>query len=297
MITPQNFRRLVSPIRADQCLLGCVAENNSTYLGQAVRFVQALRWFGGALASARVRVCVVDDINVTYRRQLESLGADLRVVARFHPRNPFANKLQFFTQMDWDEAAMVMLLDCDTAVVRDPLPLLDMDCFQAKIADVVTVSHEAFQQIFARYDLELPPQSHVSAFEPTSTIPYCNSGVLFIPNHIGHKLISLWRDWNTRLADNLELLGPHARHCNQASLAVALAESGVPFRAVGWELNYPLHLTHLPAPAGFVDCDPIVLHYHDRVDAEGMLLACPYPQAQARVAAFNARLRAECRPP
>jgi hypothetical protein len=287
--------RLLPPptLRPEVCLVGCVAENNDKYLRQTVRFVQAIRWFGGSLAGVRIRVCVVDDIEPAYARRLERLDADVRIVHRFHPRNPYANKLQFFNQLEWNEAEMVMLLDCDTAVVRDPLPFITSDAFQAKIADLPSVSHEVFTQIFNRYGLTLPKRSHVTDFNPTPTIPYCNSGVLFIPAQIGRRLIPAWRDWNIRLADNLEILGPYACHCDQASLAVALAETGVPFRPVDRALNYPLHLTHMPAPAGFAESDPVVIHYHDRIDAEGFLLPTPYPKAQVRIAALNARSRPE----
>src|SRR6202035_255686 len=47
------------PPLPEECLIGCVAENDPRFLAAACRLVQSIRWFGGALAGARVGVCVV----------------------------------------------------------------------------------------------------------------------------------------------------------------------------------------------------------------------------------------------
>jgi hypothetical protein len=58
-------------------------------------------------------------------------------------------------------------------------------------------------------------------------------------------------------------------------------------------MNYPLHLTHLAPPPGFAECDPVVLHYHDRVDDQGLISPCPYPIAQRRIDLLNARIQVD----
>src|SRR4030088_1780807 len=106
------------PIRADQIVIGCVTEDNPKYLGQALRLVQSIRWFGGELARARIVVCAVERLDAGARWALERLGAEIRIVPRFDLRNPSANRLQLFDQIWNGSEQMLLALDCDTIVVR-----------------------------------------------------------------------------------------------------------------------------------------------------------------------------------
>jgi hypothetical protein len=69
---------------------------------------------------------------------------------------------------------VLFLLDCDTIVVRDPLPFLTGDAFEAKIAPTPTGS---------------------------PTIPYFNAGVFAIPTEMARTLAPVWRRYNEVLAD------------------------------------------------------------------------------------------------
>jgi hypothetical protein len=288
-------RRLASgallggPPRPEDCLVGCVTENRPVFLAQAYRLVRSIRWFGGGLSRARVWVCAVEEIDPAARRALEALGAEVRIVPRFDPRNPPANKLGFLSAAAEEDARMILLLDCDTLVVQDPLPFLRRDTFQAKIADIPSVPHEVFQGLFRHYGLPLPAPRYRTTFLATPTIRYCNSGVIAVPADLARDLVPVWRDYNARLLDVPELLGACAHHSNQASLALALAACPVPFREAPPALNFPLHLKHLDPAPNLLSVDPAILHYHQEVDDDGALLPHRYPLVQARIEAFNRR--------
>jgi len=254
--------------------------------------VRSLRWFGGTLAGARVRVCMVDAVEPSARAALEALGAEVRVVPRFLAANPFANKLQFFRDLAPDAADMILLCDCDTLIVADPTPHVRGDVAQAKIADLPTVSHTSFARAFAHFGVRLPARTFVTDFRPTPTIPYFNSGVVFLPGAAAARLVPVWRDVNRTLVDHPALLGDDLAHVNQASLALALALTGEPVVPLARALNFPVHLLDETPPPGFAECDPVIVHYHDQVAADGSVLVPPYPAAAARVRAFNARLGA-----
>jgi hypothetical protein len=278
-----------SGIDPARCLVGCVAENNPKYLEQACRLVQSIRWFGGGLASSKIMVCVVEGVDPAFRERLTRYGADVRIVPRFLAANPFANKLQFFGEASSESCETILLLDCDTLVVQDPLPWIRSGSFQAKIADRPTVTHAVFKRVFQHYGLALPERRYTTTFGGTPTIRYCNSGVLAVPVPLANPFITAWRDFNARLSADQSVLSPCEKHCDQASLSLALAAHPIPFGELPLPLNYPLHLTHLPAPPGFTTIDPIILHYHGRVDSRGNLMKSPYPPAQARIALFNRR--------
>lgn len=277
-------------------VLGCVAENTSKYLGQALRLVQSIRWFGGSLAEARVVVGVVERCDVRARRALESLGAEVRIVPRFHRGNAAGNRLQIFDELSRGSESHLLILDCDTIVVRDPLPFLKRGTFQAKIAPFPTVTHEVFARLFAHFAIPLPAKSYVTGYSGTPTIPYFNSGVISIPAELAKRLAPEWRRFNAILASDPSLAAPCEKHLHQASLALALATSGIPAAEMGAALNYQINATHVAAPPGYDAIDPVIIHYHDRVADDGTLLPCPFTLAQKRIDAFHERLRAE-RPP
>lgn len=285
--------RTQTGLTAQDLLVGCVAESDPRSLGQALRLVQSIRWFGGGLAGARVMVCVVGEPDPGFRQALEGYGAEVRVVSPFHQRDRSANKLRFFAEVRETDREMLLLLDCDTVVVQDPLPRMHRGLFQARIAPLPTVTPEVFERVFHHYGLPLPAREHVNSFTRTPTIRYCNAGVILVPSELARQIIPVWCDYNARLADELEILRPCERQCNQASLSLALAACPVPFAETPADLNFPLYLSHLLPPEGTFAVDPAILHYQDRVDPEGYLLHTPYPFAQVRIEAFNRRLRQE----
>jgi hypothetical protein len=281
------------PLRPEELLVGCVAENDAHSLAQALRLVWSLRTFGGSLAQADLLVCVVGAISRQDRTALERAGAEVRSVERFDRRNPSANKLQFLSEALASGKQAFLLLDHDTVFAGDPGPLLARGALQAKIADVASVTHEGFIRLFKHFGLPLPRRRYRTTLLEEPTILYCNTAVVLLPSDLAQELVPVWRSWNLRILDALEVLGPCAHHCHQASLSLALAAHPVPYAEAPPALNFPLHMTHLPRPTHVLAADPVILHYHDAVDAAGYLLPVPYPRAQARIDAFNRRLKEE----
>jgi len=277
-------------------LIGCVTEDAPRSLAQTLRLVRSIRWFGGRAAAARVLVCAVESIRPEARAALAALGAEVRIVPRFDARSPFANKLQFFAEAETTGASFLLLLDCDTLLVGDPLPLLPGGVFSAAIADVPSVTHDVFVRLFAHFGLPLPPRRHVTTLLPEPTIAYFNSGVLAVPAPLARDLAAAWRDYNSRLLDDPALLAPCEHHANQAALALAVAARAIPYREAPAALNLPIHMPHLARTPELLATEPVILHYHRRVDADGFLLRTGYPRVDARIDAFNERQRAERSP-
>lgn len=126
--------RIHTGLTARDVLVGCVAENDPRFLGQALRLVQSIRWFGGELAGARVMVCVVGEIDRSFREAFAKYEAEVRIVAPVHPPNPSANQLHFFAEVGETDREMLLLLDCDTVVVQDPLPWMQRGSVQTRLA-------------------------------------------------------------------------------------------------------------------------------------------------------------------
>jgi len=282
-----------APIPSAGVVVGLLTENSPRMLTQAIRLLRSIRWFGGELAGARVVVCGVGTLESSARRTLEALGAEVRTVSRFHPANPTGNRNQLFAELLDAPERLLFVLDCDTIIVRDPLPFLNDEVFQAKIAPTPTVSDEVFDRLFAHFSLRKPPRSSITGLSGTPTIPYFNAGVIAIPTPMARILAPAWRKYNLALAEQPQLAAPCQRHMHQAGLALALAETGVPCVELPDAMNYQINTQHLAQPPGFAGIDPVIIHYHQLATDDGFLLPCIFPPAQARIEAFHRRMRAE----
>lgn len=269
-------------------LIGCVAENKPKFLDQALRLLRSVRWFGGSIRDAPFVVCVVGEVEPFYRAKFESFNARVRLVERFSDFHPQSNKLRFLEIEETFDADRVLLLDCDTIVVRDPSPML-ADCdFQAKIADVPTVSYETFERLFAAFDLPVPPCDQFTTVNRQPTIPYFNTGVLVFSRFAMQTLVPIWIRLNRQLIERLELLGGENNFCEQASLSLALVAASTDFATFGNEMNFPAHFS-VPNGSDFDQTDPAIIHYHCLTDERGRLLPSPYRQVNRRISEFNAR--------
>lgn len=268
-------------------LFGCVTDNTPKYLSQALRLLQSVRWFSGVFKQSDMLICVVGDIDTEHVDMFQTLGATLRAVPCFHPLHSHSNKIQFFLQPDIYNYDMLILMDCDTLIVQDPFHFLNKHVFQAKIAALPTIPHAVFKRLFDYFGIPLPEKRYYCSFTGTQTIWYCNSGVLTIPTHLAHGLTEKWKEYNYGLSNRLDLLEPHQNFCDQASLSLAYAATHIPFKALPVSMNYQLNLPYLPFFSAMGSCDPVILHYHDRIDASGFLNPSHYPGVQKRIKLFN----------
>ncbi|MFL6260644.1 MAG: sulfotransferase family protein [Thermoanaerobaculia bacterium] len=87
--------------------------------------MQSVRWLGGELAEAQVRVCVEGEIGRGFRRAFERYGAEVRAVSR----DRVDGKRRIFPA-DWEtDREMLLLLDPGAVVVQDPLPWMRRGSF------------------------------------------------------------------------------------------------------------------------------------------------------------------------
>lgn len=261
-------------------------------LAQAERLLRSIRWFGGTLAQSRVVVCAVNALESSARTTLESLGAETRIVPRFHPQNPTANRHSLIASLLDEPEEFLFLLDCDIIVAKDPLPFLGAQAFHAKIAPLNSVTDEVFDRLYAHFGMRKPALSHVNPFTETATIPYFNAGVFAIPTTLARVLAPSWRAFNQRLADEPTLAAPCQRHIHQASLSLALTETGIPIETMPHALNYQLNNTQFEAPPGYIETDPVLIHYHHLVADNGQLLPTVYRGAQPAIEQFNRNMQA-----
>jgi hypothetical protein len=283
----EEYRDLVPG--AGRMMIGCVAENNKKYQTQALRLVQSIRWFGGKMAGANIFVCMVDDADSRFVEELEKWGVFVRIVKRFSVSHPPSNKLRLFELPEVSSYDTIMLLDCDTIIVRDPSPFIDGNHFQAEMAAGLTIPYNIFKNLFAHYRLPLPNQNYLTSFSKQKTIWYCNAGVLIFPRTMIQSFFSVWKQYTNDLSKKKDLLGKHYFFCEQASLTIAFAEHPLPFKRLPLIMNF--HLTP-NIISEMKRCDPVILHYHKMNDESGFLKhISKNPYTNKRINLFNERLK------
>ena len=273
--------------------VGCVADNTAKYLEQALRLLQSWRWFAGSMSAADFHLCVVDEIDPSYRALYEEYDAKVHVVPRVSTRHPPSNKLRFLELPEAGDSDRVLLLDSDTIVVGEPTGLISDADLLAKIADHPTTTPDVFESVFAAFGISLPAADQRCTVRGDWTVPYFNSGVLAFSRKSMRVLVPEWIRINSGLIEQMELLKGSGYFCEQASLSLAVAATGTSFQVLGNAMNFPAHLREEPLDSVFANTDPVIIHYHWLVDERGLIEPSPYPNVNRRIQQFNDRLLKE----
>lgn len=274
-------------------LIGCVADRSPKYLDQALRLVQSIRWFGGTASDADLVVCCVGGAPNPYLEQFARYGVRTVTVEPYNAVHPYSNKLRFLQMEGLSAYDQVVLLDCDTIVTQDPAPHLRGAWFAAKPADVATVTADIFRRLFEVFEIAWPASTVRCTVSGELSIPYFNSGVISFSREAVGKLLPAWLEIHDRLLRQLPLLEDRQMFCDQASLALAVAATRAPVTSLSNALNFPLHFAGDPAAANDLDVDAVVIHYHSLVDPSGQIKERGLPKVDARIRAFNQKLREE----
>jgi len=271
----------------------CVADPDQTFLDQSARLLMSLRWFGGSVAGARFVIGCTGAVPAAASRLFDRFGAEVVHVDRYDASHGPGNKIALMGHPALAGHHVVALLDCDTLVVRDPAPWLDVDGVAAKTADIPTISQAQLAGVFRHLGLPVPAPRYTHELTGDACMRYCNSGVLVVGEAWRARLAAEWDAWNRSLFPASPEVDFPRHHLNQASLAVALETAGVPFRTLPTEMNMPVHLSEPRYPAAWHARDPVIVHYHGLAYPNGFLEPPFLRQCARRVESFNARLRAE----
>jgi hypothetical protein len=274
----------------------CIAEPTKQLLEQSARLLMSLRWFGGSLAHARFILGCTGPIPQEMLELFDEYRAEMTTIERYDPAHGHSNKISLLSSRILAGHDIVVLLDCDTLLVRGPARWLNRDVVAIKLADLPTVSLGELQAIFRHFNCRVPSPRYHHELTGDACIAYCNSGVMIVPEKYRQRLASHWDYWNRQVLTLPETLPFNRLHTDQVSLALALENSEVPFAPLPAEMNMPIHFGAEAYPPAWQELDPVIIHYHRLSYPHGFLKPCPLGQCTRRIESFNARLRAEVRP-
>jgi hypothetical protein len=263
-------------------------EDHPGFHARVETLVCSIRALAGDLSHMPIVVLCLGSADRAFASRMRDAEAEVRVIAPFADRRPaHANKLAMLELCHENDFDVLLALDCDVAVARDPSEFLRTDAVVLAPADIDPLGERRWRALFECAQVASGERSLLSTAHGRPMYPYFNSGVLAVPRPVGLELAQAWR---RALADIERIFERHARivprskrfYADQLALALALRR-GLPWRAANPELNFPTHLRlHEPLVK---DMSPAIIHYHGEVDRDGFLLRprCPVADVAAEV--------------
>jgi hypothetical protein len=212
-------------MNAPRVRIASIAENRPPWCDEIRVLFASLRILGGSLATAPAIAYFVSSVSRETAAFLADLDVDVRVVEPMHPEVPKTNVLRLYEEpetYDW-----LVSLDPDVVVVRDFAEHLTGAELCGRQADGSPLTLEEWRSMFAHFGLQLPTRRHVTIRTGETTIPYPNSGVLFVPSGYVESLRDTWLEFAAAIARDRShlpatLLEKQRWSRNQLSLALAL---------------------------------------------------------------------------
>lgn len=247
----------------------------------------------GGVSPSSLAIHFVDDCAPELRRQFTECGINTTSVDRYDVSHPPSNKLAQLTSPLLADADHYVLCDCDLAFCGDLSPWIDGERVRAKLVDCAVFSLDDWVRILTASGLsgneegsDFPLPTATTLDDKPTITTYCNGGLLILPSQPFDALREAWPRWHRWLRDRRDLLSGQDYHIDQVSFALACIAEELDVDLLPDRLNLPTHLLdHLRRLEGI---DPLVLHFHDRLDPRGLLCPTDVASVDRRITQANA---------
>ena len=219
-------------------------------------------------------------------RHLEGRGIAFRYTPPFADGR-FCNKLEQLDTAALRERDFAVLCDTDIAFLAALDPWIGLGAICAKEVDFPNPPLELLELLYRRAGFTRFPERKRCSFADAETyVNNCNGGVYVLRTAIFDELLPRWKRWVFWVLDQRDLLGRYVLHVSQISFSLAVWEMGEDVVPLPKIANFPTHVpVELYDPHNDV---PLVLHYHDRVGADGALLPVGVAIIDRQIARVNA---------
>lgn len=266
----------------------CVVDRAPIFLYQSLVWVLSLLHLGGQRPEDLV-VHAVDGVPDDHVELLRSLGVEVVPVAPFDPRSPFGNKLRQLTSTAFDGVDVAVLCDCDLAFSDDMTSLVPQEGIGAKVVDAGFPAYNVWVRLVRLAGLpETPPLARATQTMRWTALHNLNGGLLTVPVDQLPVLAEAWPRWLWWVLDHAEGFGRKVtHHAFQISFGLTVAELDLPVTIIPTQLNF----STMPPQTEIAGPDPFVLHYHRRLNADGLVVPTGVPSTDRSIQAVNSVLR------
>ena len=280
-----------------QCSIAfsCVADSDTRFIYQAARLLLSLRWFGGNVSDAPFYLCTIAKLSDECAKFFERHGGFVRYCEAFDTDQPHitSNKLRGLEIDDLEKFDHIVLIDCDTLIVRDPSRYCVGNGVGIKLADVPTVKDDKLKKILTELGISAPDRRFEYELANAHTFGYFNSGVVVLARKWLRPFAETWVRRCRQLLELEKSLEIPAHFVEQSALTATVAELDIPLSVLLSSMNLPVHFKANRYPDSYQDIDPEIIHYHWLSNEDGFIKQLPLKMANLRANAFNTRLRAE----
>lgn len=273
----------------------CVSENRADWFRKVRNLVVSIRSLEGPAQAAPIIVNVVGRPDRQIWSPLDKWGVDLRSVQPFDARFPHANKLRMFEHPDVLSSADVLIaLDCDIVVVRDPAELMSASSIRAKPEDQTILDDHHWFTIYEAMGITPPEKNCVMTSSGQLSYPWWNSGVVGVPTRYAAELHEQWSK-NIAVVASLHDRGalPANWITDQIGFVCALLQRGLPFEPMPITGNFPTCFPIHPDVRRTQTGPAVFVHYHHHVTTEGFLRSSGDTGLDEQLDRFNSALGRE----
>ena len=267
-----------------------VLDNVPAHPYQVESLLLTLQACGAAPREALVVQCT-DRVSASVKDRLAESGYTVLVIEPYLDQK-YCNKiaqLDYFASQEMDGREGVFLFDSDTVVLSE-LDVPDRERIWGKIVDHHNPPLSTLRSVFSAARVPLPRIMPCDWNAGDTIETNFNGGLIYVPMGLVGNLRAAWRRWAEFLFDHKELFpGPsQGDHIDQVSFAMALASEGFSYGHLPANWNYPCHEKR-PTPLSFDPSQAIrVLHYHQCLDAFGLIAPVVANDAACEAAAKRA---------
>jgi hypothetical protein len=239
-------------------IYSALVDDKEKYIKQAIYLVWSLTQLAGVSK---------DNIVLHYTgkkvdHRLSALDVEIVPVNSFHPELncPWCNKLNQFSSLLNSKFNDFVLLDCDTAVIKEP------PVFKGALAKPVNYSNpklpiqiKMFQENNLSYDII---NCDINGLCLKGNI---NGGVVILDRITFENIYEDWYNYSLYCIKNLS---SEDKFCSdQMSFAMALSKNNTKYETLDRKYNFSIH----PWMKEELDCLPCIIHYNWFYDDKHML--------------------------
>ncbi len=266
---------MISP---DKILICCQSPVREPYSGEVELLFKSIQIFGGELASAKKMVCFSAPVDVSIKNRLEKFDVNIETIEPLNVEYKTANKIQLLNKAMGQDFDYLIALDTDILILRDFSHLIDGDNIKARIVGQDALGLDNWKTLFQYFNMEFPSKRYV-ALDGKETIPYYNSGVLFIPRNKVKLLYETWKSFITKLPEAYEefpSLSTLSFFTDQIAFSLALSYQKFESEPLPLEMNFPSQNSSIVSSFKPEIKNPYALHYHHAFSDSGKISHGPY---------------------
>lgn len=273
-------------------VLSCVVDQHPKFLMQVWIWLISAK-HSGAFEDCHVVIHHVGPAPTVLQVAADRFGAILREVEAFGDGAArYCNKLQSHAPILSMEASGTILTDVDLFFLSSPRICFDEDFVQSKVVDHPNPPTEMLSELAQILNLNPMTYEAVPTFRPKSRTQMmnCNGGLYAIPKKHLEILAPQWRAISTRCLSESSILGRWLHHSDQIGFLMGMLRTELPFRPLALRHNFPTHFKVSDYESIQTD-DIRILHYHDKLDAQGRLIRTGHAGVDRYIDQANAILR------